>query len=659
MSLFTSIAATALGAALALSATAAQAQPLPAVEQLYRLDGLPTFRSSTVGMVSSHDRTGGNDDGFKGTYSFVRKEPGGLVIADLKGPGVVTRIWTPTPSQDPIAFYFDDEPEPRIVLPFMDLFSGKAAPFLAPLSGMGAGGFYTYVPLTYQRALKVVVRSEKFNFYQLNYATYPAGTHVASYSPTDASFAKHLSEARRFVGRTGEDLSADGAIDRTRVQTRPFRGTLAAGKEVTLFESKAGGRVVGLKVSPAGVLAGAGRDVVLRVYYDGATVPDIEVPAGDFFGYGWGQPATRSLLLGSSGGVDYAYLPMPFDTSIRIVLASDRPNGAIDISTEVSFTDEPRRKDEGRLYAVWRRENPTTPGMPFTFIETTGRGHLVGAIQQAQGMEPGGIPQFFEGDDQTTIDGALVVHGTGSEDFYNGGWYDVPGRWEDRVSLPFSGSLDYKRYLGRTGGYRFFVSDAYSFRTSLRQTIEHGPTGNKVPTDYASMTYLYADRRPAGAALPPPAARAVVDPSSAVYTPGFNMPIRAFSWSNATLSKHDDAIGEGRVRHLQFRATGGDPFGLHYVTLVCDVPRAGRYAVSLEAIAGPTQGRVQLFRNEAPVGEIADLYAADRRRTKAIPMGVVELDQGPNPVMFKIVGKDDRASGLGFDIHRIILERVQ
>jgi hypothetical protein len=514
------------------------------------------------------------------------------------------------------------------------------------------------VPLAYQRGLKVVVKTATFHFYQLNYATYPEGTGVSTYSPQDTAFATHLAEARRFVGRTGQDLSPHGALDRARVQTRTVRGSLAAGKDVTLFESRAGGRVVGLKVSPAEALAGPARDLVLRVYYDGAATPGIEVPAGDFFGYAWGQPAMAALLAGSSRGVAYTYLPMPFGTSIRIVLASQR-SGAIDISAEVSFTDEPRRPNEGRLYAVWRRENPTMPGVPFTFVDTAGRGHLVGVIHQAQGMEPGAIPQFFEGDDQTTIDGALAAHGTGSEDFYNGGWYDVPGRWEDRVSLPLSGSLDYKRYLGRTGGYRFFVTDAYPFTRRLRQTIEHGPTGNTIPTDYASTTFLYAEARPDGTALPPLAARAVVDPSSAVYTPGFNMPVRAFSWRNATLSKHDDKIGATNVRHLQFRATGDDPFGLHYLSLVCDVPRAGRYAVRVEAIAGPTQGKVQLFRNEAAVGGIADLYAPERRRSDAIAMGVLDLDQGPNPVMFKIVGKHEQASGLGFDIHRVILERVE
>src|ERR1700757_2455373 len=45
-------------------------------EQLYRLDRLPMFKTSVkIGSVSSYDRTGGNDDGFSGKYSFVRKDP--------------------------------------------------------------------------------------------------------------------------------------------------------------------------------------------------------------------------------------------------------------------------------------------------------------------------------------------------------------------------------------------------------------------------------------------------------------------------------------------------------------------------------------------------------------------------------------------------------
>ena len=73
------------------------------IEELCRPDLLPVLRQSIeVGMVSSYDRTGGNDDGFSGKYSFIRKEDAGLVIADMKGPGMITRIHTPTPTDDTI-----------------------------------------------------------------------------------------------------------------------------------------------------------------------------------------------------------------------------------------------------------------------------------------------------------------------------------------------------------------------------------------------------------------------------------------------------------------------------------------------------------------------------------------------------------------------------
>src|SRR5688500_2867760 len=70
---------------------------------------LPLYRSDDIEQLSSYDRTGGNDDGFSGKYSAIRKEAEGLVIADLTGPGIVNRIWTPTPEADTIKFYFDGE----------------------------------------------------------------------------------------------------------------------------------------------------------------------------------------------------------------------------------------------------------------------------------------------------------------------------------------------------------------------------------------------------------------------------------------------------------------------------------------------------------------------------------------------------------------------
>lgn len=114
--------------------------PPVGIEALARPDLLAVLDpAATVAMVSSYDRTGGNDDGFSGTYSFVRKEEGGLVLADLEGPGVITRIHTPTPTEDLAEFYFDGEAEPRIRLKVSELFDGTHPPFVSPSSGQGPG----------------------------------------------------------------------------------------------------------------------------------------------------------------------------------------------------------------------------------------------------------------------------------------------------------------------------------------------------------------------------------------------------------------------------------------------------------------------------------------------------------------------------------------
>jgi hypothetical protein len=648
---------------LAVGSPAAAQAPV-GLDALTRIDQLPRLRSSaSVGSVSSYDRTGGNDDGFSGKYSFVRKEPGGLVIADLQGPGVVYRIWTPTPTDDPVEFYFDGEAAPRITVPFRDLFTGKTFPFVAPVSGIGAGGFYSYVPLAYAKSLKILVRAEKVQFYQINYATYPAGTAVESYGASDAAtvrFRTELERAQRLVAATGADPASGVAATRAPLKTTRVDGSLAPGRTLTLFSSAKPGRITGLRLGPARAFAGKGRDLVLNVYWDGAATPAISGPVGDLFGYSFGQPATRSLLVGTADDTNYLYFPMPFASSARIELVSERAGGPpIDVHAEIVTSDVGRAAGEGALYAVWHRERETTKGQPFTWLDVKGRGHAVAFFLQAQGTEAGAVPTFFEGDDQATIDGVLAAHGTGSEDFFNGGWYDVPGRWEDRVSLPFSGCLDFKRHLGRTGGYRLLLGDAYAFTTSLRVTIEHGPRDNAVPADYTGVAFLYAERPPEGIApLAPAADRRVVDLPATVFTPGWTMPIHAWSWTNASLAKEADKIEDHEVRYLSFKAKDKEIFGPHYLSLICELPAAGRYRVSLEAVEGPTQGQVQLFRNEVAQGDAVDLYAEFRRRGARHALGELDLEEGQNRVMLKIVGKHERSTAHGLDLYRLVFERV-
>ncbi len=249
----------------------------PGIEQFYRLDRLGIFKESVkVASVSSYDRTGGNDDGFSGKYSFVHKEKDGLVLADLKGPGVIYRIWTPTPTDDVMEFYFDGEDEPRITVKFREIFMGNHPAFERPLVGYGAGGFYSYVPLAYKKSCKVFVRAEKIQFYQINYATYPQDTQINSYSAqADAEYQRHLDKAKTLFGSSGQDISSYVVPPGGQIERIESRVTLKPGKAVTIFEQNRPGRIVGLRIRPAEAFAGKKRDIVMRAYWDGDDEPAI------------------------------------------------------------------------------------------------------------------------------------------------------------------------------------------------------------------------------------------------------------------------------------------------------------------------------------------------------------------------------------------------
>ncbi|MBL8178254.1 MAG: DUF2961 domain-containing protein [Bryobacterales bacterium] len=558
-----------------------------------------------VGAFSSYDRSGGNDDGFSGKYSYLRKEGDALVIAELnEGPGVLTRIWTPTPTQDPVEFYIDGEAAPRLKVNFIDLFSGKQAPFLKPDAGSGAGGYFSYVPIRFEKSIKVLYRGPKLQFYQINYAL---GTDTPRLS-------KH-------------------PVQRTSSQHRLMQGRAAA-----VFTAKTGGRIAGLKLSPAAAFSGPGRDIVLRAYWDGDPKPAIDAPVSDLLGYSFGEPAAEALLFGVKDGVGYLRMPMPYAKSARIELLSERAS-PVDVTVEVEHAKEARLPDEGRLYALWRREPKTVQGQPFVFADLQGQGQIAGVSLQAQGFQPGNTG-FFEGDDQATIDGELVIHGTGSEDFFNGGWYDIPGRWYSRVLFPLSGCLEYKKHLARTGAYRIFLNDVMPYRKSMKLTIEHGPVKNNVPTDYTGVTYLYSMEPPARPdALPPVAERRVTAPERMTYELGWNTPLAASSLNNATLKKETIAIGKENVRVLSFATEGVDRFGPHFLAFHVDVPEAGRYGVSVEGVAGPGLGSITAAVNDQPEGAVVSFAGDMKRRSGERELTVLELREGLNAVYFHVTGK--------------------
>jgi hypothetical protein len=607
---------------------------------------LPRFRPvAKVGAFSSYDRTGGNDDGFSGKYSYLRKEGDGLVIAEVFGAGAITRIFTVQSLPDaPIEFYFDGEATPRLVLPIKEMFNGTRAPFVGGLVGHGAGGYYSYVPLEFAKSIKVVVRSSEMRFYMVNYAIYEPAVPVRTYKPGDSL---------QFP-----EVPADGA----RINSQHV---LKAGDTITLFKTDKPGRIQSLRLGPAAAFAGLDRGIVLRIHWDGARHPAVNVPVGDFFGYSFGQPATRSLLLGTDKDWNYIRFPMPFERAARIELVSERSGDQpLQLSSELVVSSQGKKPDEGTLHAEWRRENPTIRGKPFTYLDAAGRGHMVAAVLQAQGSKLGDT-FYFEGDEEAIIDDAVQIHGTGSEDAFNGGWYDVPGRWYGRISLPFSGCLDYNKALGRTGGYRLFLGDAYSFVRNLRYTIEHGGEGNDISTDHVGTTLYYLDR-PEGkmAALPSMAERRVVEPNGFVlnFYPS-PPPVAALMGASLKVTLHEASQSRvasfAMVKQPPANATVFDVgFGPPMMALTVDVPAAGKYAISADGLVGPSAAMLQLFADDELVGRAVDFYAVQPGKVEQQKLAELHLEAGQNFLYLIIPGRNARSTGLGVELISIRAERL-
>jgi len=274
---------------------------------------------------------------------------------------------------------------------------------------------------------------------------------------------------------------------------------LLPGKIVPVFDLNKGGRITGLSLSSDLFFQQMDNSIHLRIYWDNETIPAIDCPLTDFFGFAFGKPAMHGWLIGTNNDqhLMYCYIPMPFDKKARIELASTGDNGKITIPFEVTvFYLMEKRKPavEGKLYVERKQDFPAEHEKQL-LLSAQGRGHYIGTILVAKGS--GGGTFFFEGDDSTAVDGEFRIHGTGTEDYFNGGWYSIKGRWDTIRSQPLTGCLGYPREDngGRTGGYRFYLSDKISFEKSIYEAIEHGASEKETyPALYTTLAFYYCDR---------------------------------------------------------------------------------------------------------------------------------------------------------------------
>jgi hypothetical protein len=238
----------------------------------------------------------------------------------------------------------------------------------------------------------------------------------------------------------------------------------------------------------------------IKITYKDQLEPAVYAPISSFFGFGeYGMFETLGLMTGlKADGTMYFYYPMPFEEGIKIELYNESNTNLNDIDFNLTYENNYFKKGTygyfkvNYLTHVHGTEISLKHGEPITFLNVEGSGKVVGLTHSASGAYFGIHSRFYlEGDEQIYIDGSRShsFHGTGTEDFYNGGWYFKNGV---QTNPTFGQSThNYRNNRDRTVMFRSLISDPIVFRESIDFKMEHGGWNERIDVDVHAAVYYY------------------------------------------------------------------------------------------------------------------------------------------------------------------------
>ncbi|MBV9321849.1 MAG: DUF2961 domain-containing protein [Mycobacterium sp.] len=475
-----------------------------------RLDRLPYLSADTQTLqVSSFDRSGGDFDvstgNRNGSGGCLASGAAGCVIAEDRGAGEVDSIWFTRDGGNVRAIgtiRIELDGQSVIDAPLQSLVNGAlGAPFVWPLvanAGQSPGGVYIKVPMPYRRSMRISVASH-LEYYHVDYRKFSTGHGVTTFSPSDP--ALDVLATLRAAGTVDPKPAAPTAAHSNQVVELP------ADASSTIAESTGPGSISALYLwlpEPADQLLTGLR---LQIEFDGQTM--VDSPLGEFFGAGLGTTNVRSLMFATipqpGGALALSeWWPMPFAHTARITLVNTTGNPVAGIKSDVVTAPDPQwapalATGRAGYFTARSHAGPTMLGQDWLFADEHGHGKFVGVSHAIRGSRiktsfNDDAPYFLEGAERVYTDGSASPHwyGTGTEDFYEGGWYFKNGT---RFSDPLTGQPDQRTTTGGcadycVAAYRLTLADAIDYRSAIRFGIEHGKR-NMVQPDYSSTAFLY------------------------------------------------------------------------------------------------------------------------------------------------------------------------
>ncbi len=465
-----------------------------------------------------------------GQDKIVTLSEGRNILLDVDGPGAIHRIFVgwvwPQHAETRIQIFLDHSEKPVIDMPMTEFFDYEKGPIPYPLvfckSYPG-----TLLPIPYsEHCLVQLVHSDQVrpgwkssawsSYWQVVYTTYPPETKVKSLSWPPTKAEKQQIELTRQAWLKAESSPPEmgrAAVDET--------FALESGQTKRIALDGCGViRQLRLATEPATpeVLCG----LRMRIAWDGAELPSVDVPVGYFFGHahtGHGQraesiaavlgkrPAGKtaydcnfdSLLLGVTDTEAYSCFPMPFKRG-AVLEFENRCSQKIDklrLRLEVGQRDT-LPEDWGRFHVTWNEHRAGTHAVPRfgpqnvpgnVVLDRRGRGKYVGMMLHVD------WPYEYwwgEGDWLIWSDEAgwpPSYHGTGSEEYFNSGWCQF-----DRKAV--SGFVSLRP--GHPMVYSFHLNDAFQFQENIRVVEEQWGLNEADPIirqqnpTWGSTAYWYA-----------------------------------------------------------------------------------------------------------------------------------------------------------------------
>lgn len=421
---------------------AALADPLAPAR---RLPGNVFMRSSRVPEDASGNANLDRNE-------FISEEDGVGVLADERGPGVITRLWFTFGGTgddtvgDRIRTFIevdgeeldlDGDGEAGVELGVLT--SGELTGFPRPWvlgRAEASGSLLVQLPIHYRESFRLSVdRSPAvpgWTYYQVSGRSMPEGVTVP---PFDR-------DALATAADTATALWVDDRVGEAPTEVEP--SVLAEG-EAHAADIAGRGAITAIDVLGP---RSAWDALALRVTADGDTVLDAPLS----WATGAGEPAEsyRSAMLRLDEGVARFAYPVPFGSSARVeVVASESTDVPVGLRVVTIDSDGPGG-DLGRFMAHCDEsfvdidesicsQNPEVQYDNVVVGEFTGRGQYAG--QTFRSDVPPKWWWMLEADHEVFVDGEYAMLGTGTEDYFGGAFYFINGPY----SSPLSGAPGYVR----------------------------------------------------------------------------------------------------------------------------------------------------------------------------------------------------------------------